>query len=324
MLESDRAPAPLSLDYSLAARQLLRAIRDARSQLAFARRLGYRGNPIADWEAGRRMPTARRTLLACVSTGIDVPAAFARFHPARPPELEGRAGIARWLNEVRGKSSLAELAQQSGYSRHQISRWFSGHAEPRLHELLCLLEAMTGRVSDLVAALVPIERVRCLLAVHARREAARKLAYEEPWTEAILRVLEASAYKALPEHRPGFIARYLGIDLATESRCLEKLLAAGLIHAAGARYRTQGSLTVDTRSVAALKAHWTRTALARVAAPSAEDVFSYNVFAASDADLARIRDLLRATYREIRAIISKSPNDERVALLNLQLLHWPA
>jgi hypothetical protein len=36
--------------YRLAARQLLRAMRGRRSQVAFARRLGYRSNPITDWE----------------------------------------------------------------------------------------------------------------------------------------------------------------------------------------------------------------------------------------------------------------------------------
>ena len=48
----------------LAARQLLRALRGKRSQVAFSRRLGYRGNPIADWEAGRRTPTAQEMLRA--------------------------------------------------------------------------------------------------------------------------------------------------------------------------------------------------------------------------------------------------------------------
>src|SRR4051812_5738039 len=117
-----------------------------------------------------------------------------------------------------------------------------------------------------------------------RREAARQLAYDEPWTEAILRVLEASPYTALPAHRPGFIAACLGIELATETRCLQKLLRAGVIRRAGPRYRTFGSLTVDTRSVAALKAHWTRTALERIADPGVDDFFAYNVFSASSQD----------------------------------------
>ena len=312
-----------ALDYSLAARQLLRAIRGKRSQIAFARKLGYRANPIADWEAARRTPTARRALQACRSVGIDVRAALTRFHAAEPPDIDDAQSLAAWLEVVRGKTSVTELAKHSGCSRHQLSRWLSGNAEPRLHEWLRALDAMTGRVSDLVAALVPIERVPSLHRVYTRREAARQLAYDEPWTEAILRVLEASEYGALPAHRPGFIAQCLGIELATETRCLQKLLRADVIRRSGARYRTFGSLTVDTRSVAALKAHWARTALERIADPGADDFFAYNVFSASSQDMDRIRELLRATYRQIRAIVSSTAADERVALFNLQLMHWP-
>jgi hypothetical protein len=112
-------------------------------------------------------------------------------------------------------------------------------------------------------------------------------------------------------------------ELATETRCLQKLLRAGVIRRTGARYRTFGSLTVDTRSVAALKAHWTRIALERIAEPGIDDFFAYNLFSASSQDMDRIRELLRATYRQIRAIVSSTPADERIALFNLQLLHWP-
>ena len=42
-----------------AAQQLLRAVRGRRSQQALSRHLGYRSNPVANWETGRRYPTAR-------------------------------------------------------------------------------------------------------------------------------------------------------------------------------------------------------------------------------------------------------------------------
>ena len=320
MLESDMVVAPA---WELAARQFLRAIRGKRSQVAFARRLGYRGNPIAGWEAGRRAPTADHALSACAALGIDVRAGFERFHPASPPPRCDAEQLALWLGRIRGTTSIAELAQRSGYSRHQVSRWLARLARPRLPEFFGLVHAITGRCSDLIAELVAIELVPCLAEEHARRRAARTLAREEPWTEAILRVMETREYSALPAHPDGFIARYLGVDPATERRCLDKLARAGVVRLEHGRYRTIGSLTVDTGSVAALKSHWTRAALARIEQPAADDVFSYNVFSASTRDLERIRELLRATYREIRALVSATQADERVALINLQLLHWP-
>ncbi|MDQ2644187.1 MAG: DUF4423 domain-containing protein, partial [Myxococcota bacterium] len=262
-------------------------------------------------------------LEACRAAGIDVTAAFARFHMAEVGELTARGGLAAWLQRVRGATSVSDLSKRSGFSRHQVARWLGNEARPRLPEFLQLVEAITGRISDLVAELVPIELVPCLLELHTRRDAARRLAYEEPWTEAILRVLEIREYQALPEHAPGFISAYLGIEPEIETRCLEKLLDAGVIRRDGAHYRSVGSLNVDTRSASALKAHWTRSALSRVEEPGKDDLFSYNVFSASEADLRRIRELLRATYREIRALVAVTPADERVALINIQFMHWP-
>jgi hypothetical protein len=128
------------LDFGPAARQMMRALRGKRSQLAFARRLGYRGNQIADCEAGRRAPTARRMLKACAAAGVDVRAALAGFHAAEPPDPEDVHSLAAWLERLRGKTSTAALASQSGYSRHQLGRWLSAHAEPRLPGFLATVK----------------------------------------------------------------------------------------------------------------------------------------------------------------------------------------
>ncbi len=203
-------------------------------------------------------------------------------------------------------------------SRSQV---WSGETQPRLIDFFTLLQAITGRLCDLVAELVPIQRVPSLLADYQQRLAARQLAHEEPWTEAILRVLETAAYRA-SRHQPGMIAATLGIALEVEQRCLQKLELAGVIARGPARFEPAASLTVDTRAIPKLKAHWCEVAAARLSEPLPEDLFSYNVLSASHADIARIRQLLLATYREIRTIVEHTERDEGVALINLQLVHW--
>src|SRR5688572_28684620 len=101
----------------LVARELLRAVRGKRSQDAFARRLGYRGNPIADWEASRRAPTAAEALRACELSGIDVVAAFARFHRVPLVVNEGVYQVGPWLSELRGSLATTELAARANCSR---------------------------------------------------------------------------------------------------------------------------------------------------------------------------------------------------------------
>lgn len=299
----------------LATRQLLRALRGGRSQVAFSRRLGYRGNPVAHWEAGRRTPTAQEMLRACGRVGIDARAALARFHPTPAPESP--AELHAWLDRLRGSTTMVELAKRTGHSRFTISRWLAGVSKPRVNEFLQLVEAITGRACDLVAELVSIEQVPAMQAAHRARTAARLLAHEEPWTEAIMRVLESRPY------RPGEIAMQLEIDAETERRCLEKLILANIVTERDGEHQVAGELSVDTRAVPQLKAHWAAVAHARLANPLEQDLFSYNVLSVAREDLDAIRELMRATYREIRTIVSNSRSAERVALVNLQLVNWP-
>jgi transcriptional regulator with XRE-family HTH domain len=311
----------------LAAQQFLRALRGKRSQLAFARRLGYRANPITDWEHGRRFPTAQEALRAANRIRIDVPAAFTRFAPgaqlARSPD--GYA-LSAWLGQVCGRTSIRELADRSGLSRGALGRWLAGTRQPRLPDFFRLVDVATARLPDLIAELVPIEAVPALAQRYAVAQAARRVAFEEPWSEAILRVLETPAYAALSAHRPGFIAERLGISLEQEVRTLALLQAAEVIALKGDRYAELRMLTVDTRGGRAalygVKRHWAEVAAARASWPLQGDVFAYNVMSLSAADLARIRELVHATFREVRTIAAASAPTECLALLNLHLVGW--
>jgi transcriptional regulator with XRE-family HTH domain len=315
--ENARVPA----DMTVVARRFLRAVRGRRSQTALSRRLGFKGNPIADWEAGRRMPTAEQTFRVCQAVGLDVTQAFAHFHPAPPPK-GCEFNLTSWLNAVRGAVSLVDLATRTNYSRYQVARWLQGNAKPRLPQFLRVVDILTGRLSDLLAGLVPIDAIPEIVADHLQRDAARRLAYEEPWTEAILRVVETEGYQSLPMHVTGHIARQLGISESTEMRCLQKLEVSGILERHHERYVCVGSLNVDTHAAPTLKVHWSDVARNRILSPSPDDLFAYNVFSVSASDLHRIRELLRAAFRQARAIAAATPTTERVALINVQLACW--
>ncbi len=312
-----------------AASELMRAVRGKRSQVAFARRLGYRANPITDWENGRRFPTAAEALRAACRAGIDVSDALGRFHAAKPPtQSELVAGaplqLAGWLSALRGSTPIGEVAGRADRSRFAIARWLRGEAEPRLPDFLRLIDAITGRLPDLVAELVAIENVPTLFARHRTAAAAKRLAFEEPWTEAVLRLIETTTYRARAAHDAAWIGAQLDVNEQDIARCVERLAAAGIVQEDGAHYRVAGTLTVDTRSdpaaVRPLLAHWCAVALARHGRGDATDLFAYNVFSVNHADLARVRELLRSTFRELRTIVAASEPSEVAALVNLQLI----
>lgn len=312
----------------LVARQLVRAIRGHRSQEAFSRRLGYTSNPVADWEAGRRFPTAAETLRACRLAGIDVLAAARRFS-AEEAELLGEGEdpqVAAWLTALRGNVSIKELAERTGESRYAVSRWLSGETRPRLPEFLQVIDALTHRLSDLVAELVPIDQIPDLLAAHQQRHASRRIVFDEPWVAAVMVLLETTDYQQTGAHRPGWIAERLQIPLEVEERCLTRLEGAGLVARgpAGA-FQTRDGLTIDASADPAgtrrLKAHWASLGGARAVAPRDGDMVSYHVIAVSREDLERIREAHVRYFMEVRSIAASS-RPEVAALVNIQLLTW--
>jgi hypothetical protein len=311
----------------LVAQQFLRALRGKRSQRAFARRLGYRGNPITDWEHGRHFPTARVVLAAAMRVKVDVVQACARFAPGSTLALgAGGFAVGAWLRQVCGTTSIVELSARSGLSRSAIGRWLAEQRHPRLPEFFRLVDVATGRLPDLVAELVPIAHVPALKTRHQAAQAARRIAFDEPWSELILVLLGVAPLAR--RKAPAALARRLGISRARAARALALLQKAALVRIEGSRYVSVKPLTVDTRGkrkeTQAQKLHWALVVADRLRAPREHDLSAYNVLSATEHDLERIRALLHATFREIRAIVAASEPADRVALLNLQLLDFNA
>lgn len=315
------------MDFDRLARDLLRALRGRRSQTAFSRRLGYASNVAYAWEAGRRSPTAAEALRAAERAGVDVKAALGRFYRTPPAWLEAvdptsPAGVATLLRDLRGDTPVVQLAATSGLSRFAVARALAGETEPKLPDFLRLVEAGSLRVLDLCAALVDPAALPSVRAAWRRLEAQRALAYSTPYTQAVLRAVEIVDYGALPAHRVGWIAERLGIPVEVEVACIDALDAAGEIRWDGTHWRPHGALAVDTRrdpeSGRRLKAWWARVGLERIGADP-DGLWSYNVFAVSEADLTRLRELHLAYFRALRAVVAESSPTERVVVANVQL-----
>lgn len=325
-------PAPLyevaeaveAVDWERAASQLLRAIRGDRSQVAFSRRLGYRSNPVADWEAGRRQPTAAEMLRACDRAGIDVPAAFASFTPGSF-QLLGQGddqGVADWLSAQRGALTLQDVADRCDRSRYAVGRWLSGATRPRVPDFLRLVQALTGRCVDLIGGLVDLKQVAAVRGVQERLSAVRRIAAEAPWTLAVRQLLATTSYRRLPTHRPGWIADRLGLDMAEEARCLSLLEEAEVVAWDGRRYALTGREPVqhpDADVREKLFRHWNDVAVRRREAPGGRDWSEGLVFACSREDLAHVREVLQQALSEVGAVQAGS-EPQKVGYVQLSLV----
>jgi DNA-binding transcriptional regulator YiaG len=312
-----------AFDGEAMSRQLVRALRGKRSQTALSRRLGYRSNVVYMWESGRRAPSASELFRIVRRSRRDPREAWARFRvDVDRVDLCTPAGIAQLLQELRGDARISEVAARIGVSRFSASRWLRGHSEPRLPELLLLIEALTFRVVDFVAALVPPASVPVVASRWAELEARRSVAFEHPWSHALLRAVETDAYREQRSHRPGWLARRLGIDRTEEARSIEALETAGLLRWDGARYVTEPEV-VDTAMASEderrrLKLHWADVGRDKLST-GGEGLFSWSVFALSREDYAHLQALHVRYMSALRQLVDASEPSEVVAAVNVQL-----
>jgi hypothetical protein len=318
----------MRFEYKRIASEFLRAIRGRRSQAAFSRRLGYRTNVLYLWEAGRSFPTAADVLTAAARSGIDVRQSLITFFHRTPEWLDQgdpttRQGVAALLNDLRGRTGINELAKATGKSRFALARWLRGDAEPKLPEFFLLIEKTSLRLLDFIACLVDPRLLPSVARAWDELEATRRAAFDMPWTQAVLRSLELRDYADLERHVPGWIAKRVGITPKEEQQCLQLLARTHQISFRQGRWQLREVMAVDTRRDPAaerkVKRWWSDVALDRLEM-GASGIFSYNVFAASEKDLATINDLYRAYFRQIRAIIAQSEPSERVVVACMQLV----
>jgi hypothetical protein len=211
---------------------------------------------------------------------------------------------------------VVDLARYSGKSRFAVARFLSGDAEPRLPDFLRLIEAASLRLLDFLEQLTDPRGLPSVQQQWERLTVARRLAYEEPWSQAVLRALELSSYAALACHREGWIARRIGITLAEEAKCLQRLEESGQIVWQDARWKIENVMALDTRrdpdAARRLRAWWLRRGAARIEAGSRG--LMYNLLGVSGADLQRLRELQKAYLTEVRAIVARSEPVEHVVL----------
>ena len=313
-------------DYEVVAAELIRALRGKRSQNGFSRRLGARSNVVHRWESGACWPTAARFLAACAALGIDVGACYTRMFRRRPDWLDrleptSPAAVAAFLNELRGKTPIRDVAAVAGINRFTVSRWLSGQAQPSLPQFLQLIDAVSRRLPDFASTLVDPRKLPSLREAWRQLELVRKLAYEEPWSHAVLRALALRAPAGERDAR--FVAERLGLDPLEVRRIVRMLRRAGQVRQTASGLRAEPLQRVDTGSDRErgrqLKIAWTRVALQRLEA-DAPGVYGFSLFEVSGEDLQRLRALQLEYARAMQAIVAGSQGTECVGLYCASLL----
>jgi transcriptional regulator with XRE-family HTH domain len=315
------------MDTSGLASELVRAVRGRRSQVALSQRLGFSTNVLYAWESGRSYPTAAEFMRLAECCRIPARRALSRFYVKAPiwlttmKAVPSAAAMAAFLRDQRGRTPIVDLAAATGISRFALSRWLKGTSEPRLPDFLHLLQQSTQRLGDWVALFTSPAGLPSISRHWLGQQAARRAAYELPWTQPVLRALELEDYRALSRHQPGWVARRLGISEEIEQQALETLALSGQISMKAGHWCLEDSSPVDLRvepeAAARQREFWASVAAERV--KMAKGMFAYNICGVSERDLSRLKELQRDFLQQARTIIAQSSPVERVALIQVQL-----
>ena len=191
--------------YEILSRQLIRALRGARSQQQLCRRLGLRSNPVYRWEAGRAQPSAQQLFQIARVTRAVSKEGLAQFLGGRLPSqsLETKAGVCELMQTLCSSFGILELARKLGVSRFVVSRWLSGKSDVRLPDLLHVVDATSLKLLDFLSLFVDPARLDAVASRWKRLRVARATAHEAPWSHAVLRVLELADYADERAPKPG-------------------------------------------------------------------------------------------------------------------------
>jgi transcriptional regulator with XRE-family HTH domain len=318
---------PRAASYERLSVELLRALRGRRSQSGLSKRLGYRSNIVHRWETRQCWPSAARFLELCQRVGVDLRTSYARMAPRRPERLfaappASAAAVTALLGELRGRTPIVQLADAMKVNRFTMSKWLRGTAIPNLPYFLHLIDATSGRLLDFIATLCDPAALPSVAISWRQLQLARSVAYDEPWSHAVLRALQLER-AAKAKDQLEFVAGRLGLDRAEVDRLLRVLGAAGQVSERAGRWTAAAAQRVDTsldpERARTLKATWIRAAADRLEAGN-PGAFAYSVFEVSAADLLRLREVQLQYLREMLSIIGASQGTQCVGLFCAQLL----
>jgi transcriptional regulator with XRE-family HTH domain len=315
------------IPYEQLSLELVRTIRGRHHQVVLSRRLGYTSNIVYRWESGNCWPTAAMFFQLCKRVGINIAGAYRSFYSRQPDWLIGDACspqmVAAFLRDLQGKVPLHELSQMVGENRYSVARWLTGKAQPRLPDFLRMVEASSRRSLDFVSTLTDPAEIPCIAKPWRRLLQAKQVAYEAPWSHAVLHALELNELGKARADGMKTLVRRLGIPEKEVAKALHALQEAGQVRRYRGAWKSSRKQTVNTAQDPArarqLKAFWFQVAVDRLRA-DAPGFFGYSLFAITEQDLRKLREVQLEYIRQMQSIIAESSPGERVGLYAVQLL----
>lgn len=298
-------------------REVLKALRGRRSQVQLSRLLGFRFNQVYLWESGRRAVHWGDFELYCKILKRPLYQAITR-HFALPDSHSIHEVLVGSLRSLK----KGAIAKELGIGPSPLSRWLNGRADPPLREVFRIFNRTHLNFLEFLDEVVGAGKLMSIQTAVTETQRLKNALYGLPIAGAIAPALELREYQELKVHRPGVLAKRLGLTLQEEEEALRLLQAAGQIEMQNGKYRLKSfrvTLTEDKQRFIQNCQYWSERAARIPKRVGQKSFFGYRVFGVSSEAYAKLRQAQVNAYHAISEILKDetAPYDD-VVVINFQ------
>jgi transcriptional regulator with XRE-family HTH domain len=287
--------------------EILRAYRGHHSMLWLSRRLGYSHNQVYLWESGRREFHWRDFENLCQRFRRPLHSAIEQYFVP-----EGSTDIGSLIRHSLKSGSKKEILKKFSISPSKLSRWQTGKSSPPFAEACEMLNfTKLNFLEFLDHVLGPGVCLSIQPALQQKRK-AKKTLYQTAYLAALAPAVELKKYMNLKRHRPGVLARLIGITDKQEADGLRILTNAGITYLENGTYKLNTyrlNVTDDPNEFLKIADYWSKRAAEFRKTKGSKSLFGYRVFGISESGLKRLKQALFDYYDEITEILKDEQNE---------------
>lgn len=307
-----------NIDMQRCVEEILSALRGSKSQMALSRALGYSFNQVHRWEKGITQIAWSDYLRFADRCKIN-PSEQLRLALAYS---DSAYDVSQLLSFLFARTDLTKVSETSGISLFSLKRWLQKKAEPKLCDILRLVEVLTPCLADLAQALSGGHSLPLFAGDQQKIRKQRETLRGRPWLTALLAALESSNYEKAERHDPRILAASLSLDESEIEDGLCELEKMGNVHFQSGKWTIVAkNVNAGQEEDAAAYRYWNeRTADFFERSHKKDGRWCLMVLCGKSDSLKRIRGIFTDFLRQAREIAMSDASDSRnVAFLQFSL-----
>lgn len=305
--------------------ELLKAVREGKSQSWVNNRLGFSSNKVAKWESGEVDVSWPDFVSLCEVCDKNLEKPFYKILGFNQDIQSTSQLIAHLCNKV----ARAEVIKLLQISDSKFSKMIHGKTDPKLLEILQLVD-YHHELSYLLSNIVNNENCPLIRERFLFTQRWLKLFSEYPMAMPILSILISDTYKKSDQHRYGDIAQALQIDESVERDVFEQLSLHQLVKFENNKYHpihkrillNTGGVSAEDKSLSLkIKRFWLQKSLDLTLKDDKKHNLGYMIFSCSTEAYDEVNRKVKQCYLEVRKILEKDKaSKDKFSVLNMQLL----